>query len=267
VDWLENHFEQFPIGGGWKVTGVRVDGEAIRLSLRVTDKHGATIRQLPLNDQARWVSVVCPSEKEEVWKLLGPNQRLVVQATDSVGTVATCDCKAPVNSPVSSSQTQPKTQQLIGSLWANPRELCDSLREYGLPSQGWQQSIGGVWFGSTDHRDIGEAGRILPTNLELYVYGYSERRAVKVQLVLNVHNPTTRQIGLATLAEAAKVLAKKFAFEPSDTLELAIKQTKSFSHEDPKLRIVLKTEQTRIETFVVEFSDPSEPIDRVNQLE
>jgi len=156
------------------------------------------------------------------------------------------------------SQSQSPTNQVINSLWENPIELCSALRDDGLASTGWQASDG-EWYSDSNYQDIGASGGRVPANLSFAVFGTSENRAVKVQLVLNVNNPDTRQLGLDRLAAVTKELLRKFGVELSATLESSIKRGESFSQEDVKMRLALKIEQTKVEIFVIELSDSSQP--------
>lgn len=78
--WVKKYYEDYPIGGGWQVTDIKEESNRILVRVLLPDNHATGISSQPRERQARVISVACPNKYEEIWKLLSPNQELIIQA-------------------------------------------------------------------------------------------------------------------------------------------------------------------------------------------
>ncbi len=94
VSWLRSYYRHYPIGGGWAVKGISVDGHRLEVHVEVPDRQARAIIQYDSNRQLRILSAACPNEYEDIWKMLDPHQYLYVEASsESLGVFTDSSCR------------------------------------------------------------------------------------------------------------------------------------------------------------------------------
>jgi hypothetical protein len=78
--WIRKYYNDYPIGGGWQITDIKEEGNRILVGVLIPDSNATRIASQPRERQERAISVACPNRYEEIWKLLDPNQELIIQA-------------------------------------------------------------------------------------------------------------------------------------------------------------------------------------------
>jgi hypothetical protein len=93
LEWLRSHYREFPIGGGWTVTGVAADGSRLNVYVDIPDSQAAVITEYDWRGQLRAIGAACPNEHEHIWKIMDPNHHLYIRSsTKRLGSFLDADC-------------------------------------------------------------------------------------------------------------------------------------------------------------------------------
>lgn len=80
VDWISRYYDEFPIGGGWRVIKIEAEGRIIRVRVVLPDEQAEAIMAMPPGQRLRVMQVACPGGLERIWRLLDTRQDIEITA-------------------------------------------------------------------------------------------------------------------------------------------------------------------------------------------
>ncbi len=80
IDWVNQYYQAFPIGGGWRVVKIEADGSIVRVRVILQDAQAQAIMAMPPSNQFRVIQVACPGRREDIWALLDDRQDVEITA-------------------------------------------------------------------------------------------------------------------------------------------------------------------------------------------
>lgn len=81
ASWLEQHYRNFPIGGGWRVSNIGIGTTGVEYTIEIPDSSAEGISQRNYADQKRIFETFFPSEREPVWGILPSGDRLTIHVS------------------------------------------------------------------------------------------------------------------------------------------------------------------------------------------
>ncbi len=94
VNWVDNYYRDYPIGGGWDLRQVYVDGNKIVVKFRLPDNQAQGIMANGSRQQFKMVgSIACPSKLEAIWSMLSSRQDIEIEAMYGTTVFIDCSCR------------------------------------------------------------------------------------------------------------------------------------------------------------------------------
>ena len=94
ASWLRQYYEKVADKSQrWVVTRIEVDGNQLNVVALLPESDAKIIMSMERERQFSLVAkLLCPSKREDIWNILDPKHRLVVQAGGSSGIFIDVDC-------------------------------------------------------------------------------------------------------------------------------------------------------------------------------
>jgi hypothetical protein len=94
AEWLANHYSQYPVGAGLKVTEVvEQENGSVVVNLMIVDAdRAASVRGSPIEHQLALIRWGCPAPDAKIWRVLGSDGQLIIKLLDRQGDINRLVC-------------------------------------------------------------------------------------------------------------------------------------------------------------------------------